>query len=176
MVSVRALAKDLENQQGTVSDRHVQVALEIALLGRAQRLVEQHFLGAMHLREHADFIGLAAADKQGRIGHLALAGQAGYGLEARGLGQQAKLFELAVKMGKSEVHADQEDGRGLDMGGVRRTHGALLSERDSRTHGFGLGGAIKRLRVRCPQAFRPWRNSRRGQEQWWKWRVCTPFG
>ncbi len=117
LVAPRALREDLEDEQGAVGDRQFEMSLEVALLGRAEGLVEQHFHRAVHLREHADFIGLAAADEQRGIGRLALAGQPGHGSEARGLRQQAQLFQLGVEMGKAEIHPHQDDGSGLRFRG-----------------------------------------------------------
>ena len=42
LVAAGTLGEDFQNQQRAVIDRHPQVALQIALLGRAERLVEQH--------------------------------------------------------------------------------------------------------------------------------------
>ena len=80
LVAAGTLGKDLEDQQRAVIDRQTDVALQVALLRRAQSLVKQHLFGAVHERQFLDFIGLAAAHKQGRIGGLALASQTRHGL------------------------------------------------------------------------------------------------
>ena len=106
------LGEDFENQQGPVVDRQAKLALEIALLGRAQCLIEQDFLGAIGLGQQANFFGLARTHEKRRIGRLALAGQAGDRFQARGLGQKAEFFELPIEMGCSKIDPDQND-RGI---------------------------------------------------------------
>ena len=166
LMAARALGEDLQDQQGAVVDRHLQMAFQIALLGRAQGLVEQHFLGTVHLGEHADFVGLAAAHEQRRIGHLALAGQACNGTQAGRAGQQAQLFQLAIEMGKAEIHAHQQHWRWRGPVKRFRTQEKPLpkGEEAPRRCGEASGRSeLKRWR-RCRQ-LRPWRSSRRGREQ-----------
>ena len=50
LVALRARAEDLEDQHRAVGDRHAEMALEVALLRRRQRLVEEHRLGLVQLR------------------------------------------------------------------------------------------------------------------------------
>lgn len=85
--------------------------LEIALLCRTQRLVKKHLHSAMHLRKHANLIGLATTHKQRSIGRLALASQTGYRIQARSLGQKAKLLQGGVEVRSTEIHPHKY-GRG----------------------------------------------------------------
>ena len=117
LVAAGALGEDFKNQQRAVVDRQADGALQIALLHRAEGLVEQHLLRALGLGQQADFIRLAAADEQRRIGRLALAGDARDRLHAGGLRQQAQLFQLAVEMGGAQVHADQDGSGTFRVGG-----------------------------------------------------------
>ena len=70
-VALSTVAKDLKNQHGAVCHRHAEVTLEVALLGCAQRLIEQHHLGLVHGDEQLDLIGFAAAHEKCRIRALA---------------------------------------------------------------------------------------------------------
>ncbi len=117
-MAARALGKDLQDQQGTVIDRHLQMALQIALLGRAERLVEQNLGRAIGLRHHADLIGFATAHKQCGIGHLALAHQARHRVQAGRLRQQTQLFEFGIEVRKTKIHPDQHDRGGFIVVGI----------------------------------------------------------
>ena len=109
-VAAGALGEDFQNQQRAVVDRQADGALQIALLHRAQRLVEQHLLRTLSLGQQADFLCLSAADEQGRIGGLALAGQARDRLHPGSFGQLAEFFQVMVKMRRAEIHAHQDGG------------------------------------------------------------------
>jgi hypothetical protein len=87
------------------------MALEVALLSRAEGLVEQHLGGPGGLSQGLDLVSLATAHEQGGIGSTALAGDAPYRLHASGLGQQAQFLQALVEMGFPEVYADQDGGR-----------------------------------------------------------------
>ena len=82
-----ALGKDLQNEQRAIIDGQFQASLQIPLLRRTQRLVEQHLLRAMHLRQSADLIGFAATHEQRRIRRLSLARQPRDRIQACSLGQ-----------------------------------------------------------------------------------------
>ena len=106
------LGKDFKDQQRAVIDRHAQMALQIALLCGAERLVEQNLFGPVHEGQFLDFVGFATAHKQRRIGCFAFAGQACNRMQTCRLGQQAKLFEFGVEMRKTKINADQKGRRG----------------------------------------------------------------
>src|SRR5690606_6992744 len=110
-VAACTLSKDLQDQHGPIIDRHLDMALQIALLSRTQSLVEPDLFGPMHLSQHADLIRLTAAYKQSGIGSFALADQTRYRLQASSLNQKAQLFQLIVKMGNAKIHADQQHWR-----------------------------------------------------------------
>ena len=117
-VAARALGEDFQDQQRAVVHRQADGALQVALLHRAQGLVEQHLLGAFGLGQCADFLGLAAAHEQGRIGRLAPAGQARHGLHAGRLGQQAQLLQVMVEVGRAKIHPHEDCGGTFGGGGV----------------------------------------------------------
>jgi hypothetical protein len=111
-VAARALREDLQDQQGAVVDRQAEVALEVALLRRAERLVEQHLGGAVLLGQRLDLVGLALADEQRGVGRLALGGDAGDGLQAGGLASSPSSASSPSKWGRPEVDPDQDGRRG----------------------------------------------------------------
>ena len=76
--------------------------------------------------DNAIVIGLAAADEQGGVRRLALAGDTGHRLHAGGLGQQAQLFQTCVEMRQPQVDAHQ-DGKGT---GIVRRGGQAQSSTD----------------------------------------------
>jgi len=122
-MAARPLGKDFQNQQGAVIDRQADVPLQIALLCRTEGLVKQHLPCAMHHGQFLDFIGLAAAYKQRRVGCLAFAGQAGDRMQPARLGQQTELNQAIVKMGQPKINADQKGrrwggGRGICQSGI----------------------------------------------------------
>ena len=136
LVAARTLGKDFQNQQGPVVDRQLQAALEVALLGRTERLVKQHLGGPALLRQRLDFLGFATADKQGRVGGPALARHARNRCHASRLRQQAQLLQLAVKVGMTEINPHQQHGR-------RGFWGVLQG-----TQAGGLSSAVEKLTAR----------------------------
>ena len=63
-----ALRKNIQNQSVTIQNSTVCELLEIALLARSERLVDQHDIRIMLLGAGADFLGLARADEILRVG------------------------------------------------------------------------------------------------------------
>ncbi len=66
----RALAEDLEDQPGAVDHLALELVLEIALLDRRQRAVDDHQLGFFLLAGGGDAFDLAFAEQRRRA-HLA---------------------------------------------------------------------------------------------------------
>ncbi len=110
-MAARPLGKDFKDEKRPVIDRQSDMTLEIALLGRTERLVKQDFNGAMGLGKQPDFFGLATADKQGRVGGFALAGQTGYRMQTGGFGEQPKFMQPVIEMRQPKINADQQSGR-----------------------------------------------------------------
>ena len=107
LMAARPLGKNFEDQQRPVIDRQLQMALKIALLGGAERLVEQHLNGAGFLRQCLDLVGFSAADKQSGVRCPAFTGNALHRLHARCLCQQTKLLKAAVKIRQAQINADK---------------------------------------------------------------------
>ena len=87
------------------------MTLEVALLCRADSLIEKNFVGAKLLRQHLYFISFTAANKQRGIWSSSFAGDVLYRLEARCLGQQAELFKLVVEIGQAQIDTHKYDQR-----------------------------------------------------------------
>ena len=75
-VALGARGEYVQDQAGTVGHGHAQMSFQIALLSRAQGLVEDDAVGARGLDHGFNFIGLAAADEQRRIWRPALGNDA----------------------------------------------------------------------------------------------------
>jgi hypothetical protein len=93
------LGKDLQNEKGPVIHRDPQMPLEVALLGRTERLVEQDLGGAGLSRQGFDLVGLATANEQGGVWRPTLAANPGDWLKPSSLGEQAELLESSIEMG-----------------------------------------------------------------------------
>ena len=75
-MALSAVTKDVQDQPRPVRHGHAQVTLQVALLGGAERLIEYHAVGRRGGHQGLDFIGLAAAYKQGRVWCSAFGGHA----------------------------------------------------------------------------------------------------
>src|SRR5665647_984849 len=87
------------------------MAFQIALLGRAERLVEQNFSRTRIEGQHFDFISFARADEQRRIRGLAFAGYARHGLQACSLREQTEFLQTSIKIWKTQINAHQKGKR-----------------------------------------------------------------
>ena len=78
-------------------------------------MVEQHHVGVVFLHQRGQFLDLAAADVQRRVGPVAPAEQLGHGLDAAGHDQMMKLFQIfpprTVTPRHVEPHADTAASR-----------------------------------------------------------------
>ena len=66
-MAVRTLGEDVQDQPGTINDPAFQVALQVALLHRAELMVHQHQIGASGIGGSLHFLQLAAADQGGGV-------------------------------------------------------------------------------------------------------------
>src|SRR5690606_39956762 len=82
------------NQCVPVEDAPSGVALEIALLARRERVVDENHLGVALGRDVAHFVRLAAAHEKTRIGPLASSGDRGHGPYAGGEGKLGEFLEV----------------------------------------------------------------------------------
>ena len=96
-VAARPRRKDLEDQGGAVEHLDAQMALQIALLRRPERLIKDHTVSLIQIDQGLDLVGLARADEQGRIRRLAPCHQTGHTRVASRLGQQREFVQTGIK-------------------------------------------------------------------------------
>jgi hypothetical protein len=101
--------------------------LQIALLRRAEGLVEQDFGGTSIQREQLDLIGLAAADEERSIRGLASAADASNRLQARRLREQTQFLQVSIKIRKPEINPHQKHEGSRVHRSIGRTQLAGLS-------------------------------------------------
>ena len=105
----RALGEDVEDQAGTVDHPALQQAFQVAFLGRAERMVEDDQLGLGRRDQRLEFLSLARADEEARVGRGARTADAPHHLGAGGLGEQHELLALVglARRSASDVEIDQ---------------------------------------------------------------------
>ncbi len=67
LVAVRTLGEDIQDQAGTVDHPALQEPFQVALLARAQRMVDEDQVGTAGVGRSLDLVQLAAADQGRRI-------------------------------------------------------------------------------------------------------------
>ena len=90
-VAARALREDVEDQPRAIEHAALDELFEIAFLRGRQRMIEQHHVGVVLRGDGADFIRLAAAHEEARIGTIAPAADA---RDGNGAGRARELLEL----------------------------------------------------------------------------------
>jgi hypothetical protein len=109
------LREDLQDQQLAVEHRHVQGTLEIALLCRAERHVDDRDGRAARLQQGRQLLDLAAAEIKGGIRALAPRAQLAGDLEACGDGKLPRLVERIGRLvpggARTDADADEEGAR-----------------------------------------------------------------
>src|SRR5690606_33464473 len=104
-VTAGAAPEDVEDQLGAIEHRYAPALAKVALLHRAQFMVEQHQTGIGRRQVGADLVRLARADIQGGIGTLAAADVATDHAETRRFGQRGEFVEaLLVRNRRSECY------------------------------------------------------------------------
>jgi hypothetical protein len=136
-VAAGALGKDVENQRGAVGPARPG-ALQIALLRRAQRLVEDDAMRPPCVSASLDLVSLAAADEQRRIGRLALAGDARHRLSPAVCASRPSSSSSG-RNGGAQIHTDQH-GRAVAVSAPEATQLRRCEEGGSRK-----AAAIRRL-------------------------------
>ena len=117
-MAARAGAKDFEDECDAVEHFDAEVALEVALLSRAQCLIEDHALGAVLGHDELDFIGLARAHEQCGIGSATAGDDPGDRLIARRLGQQGQFIQRRIE-GRVCAEIDPDQNSAWERGRVR---------------------------------------------------------
>jgi len=86
-----ALREDVEDQSGAINDPTLRELLEVALLDRRQRVIDQDQVGVGRLFLRLEFLGLAAADEEFGIRALDARAQ---GADHAGAGGTRKFAEF----------------------------------------------------------------------------------
>src|SRR5438876_475232 len=107
---LRALREDLEDQLGAVHDAALQLALEVALLGRRQLVVEHHVHGIELGGRARDLSDLADAGVELRIGAAATPAHQLVARDPGAFHQAHHLLDVLSICGVAEIQA-HEDGR-----------------------------------------------------------------
>jgi len=119
----------LQYQQFTVEHRHLQRPLQVALLRRAERDVEDRDAGRVFLQQRRKLLDLAAAEIEGRVRALAPRAQFAGDLVPRGDGQLPCLLQRIGRLVPDRAARTDDDA---DEKGARRALGA---------RGFDLEGS-----------------------------------
>ena len=91
-VAARALREDVEDQSRAIEHAALDELLEIAFLRGRQRMIEQDDVGVVLDGGRADFIRLAAADEEARIGTITPAADAHHGNGAGGARERSNSW------------------------------------------------------------------------------------
>jgi len=122
LAALRALREDLEDEVRAVVDRNLPASIEVALLHRRERVVEDDDVRARALDALGDLVGLAGADAQCGIRTGTTGGDAIDRVETGREGQLDELLERGKRIGVGGVEGDADEQR-LDGSG----DGAQLS-------------------------------------------------
>ena len=104
-----ALRENIENQAVSIEHAAAGELLEVALLARRERVIDQDDVGGVVFGDGPNFVGLAAAHEEAGIGTLAAARHGGNGL---GPGRDGELPELLQILGidlcaQTQAHKDR---------------------------------------------------------------------
>ena len=149
------LGEDVQDQLGPVDDLDLELALQVALLARAQVLVADDQVVAQFLPAVADLLDLAFAHEQRRLDLVAALDFGGDHLGAGGEGELLELPHLLVQRGcggSGQEHA-QQVGPFLD--GLSGDQTAVSS--NARIAGTGSGSAGSQVVSGCRLNQASWR-------------------
>jgi hypothetical protein len=96
LAALRPLGEDLEDQQFAVEHRHLQRPLQVALLRRAERYVEDGDRRPALLQDGGQFLDLAAAEVERGVGSIAPRARLAGNREA---GRRRELADLVERVG-----------------------------------------------------------------------------
>ena len=103
-----ALREDVEDEAVSIEHARLERGLEIALLSRAKRLVDEDQLRARFLRARRNFLDLTAADEEARVRALAPRLDLCNDVRSGRLGERAKLLGLVVVTGSVQPDMQQQ--------------------------------------------------------------------
>lgn len=107
-MAARALGEDVQDQTVAVDHAALQRALQIALLARRQRVVEDHHVGAGGAHHGGNLLHLALAGEQRRIRALALALHHAQDFHLAAAHQLGAFRDAFLVVGITKIQADQD--------------------------------------------------------------------
>ncbi len=113
LVRLRPAREDVEDQRRPVDDLHLQLALEVSLLGGRQLAIDHHQRVLQRLLKLLDFLDLALADVGGGVRRAQLLRRRSDHLDVNGLGQPGKLFQRILGGPRRAVCLDGNQQRSL---------------------------------------------------------------
>jgi hypothetical protein len=105
-VGPRSLSKDVKNKAGAINNSSIELLLEIALLGRAEAVVDEYDFGTGVVQELPQLLHLAGTDEVARIELTECGRQCACDFSACGQGKCMKFVTgiLAGNVPKAHVH------------------------------------------------------------------------
>ncbi|MNV51133.1 hypothetical protein D3C71_1431720 [compost metagenome] len=108
LMALCAQRKDIQDECDTVDHPQIEGALEVALLGGRQGLIEQDDIGQQRLRHRDALVGLAGTDEEFGVGAIAPSGQGADDFRARALGQHGEFLGMGGEVWITQIHADNQ--------------------------------------------------------------------
>ena len=119
-MALRALAEDIEDEARPVHDVAAEEALEVTLLCRAQRVVEDDDLGVFLVRGDLHLLRLARADEQRCVRPGTFASDCTHRFGAGSRSQQRQFTQAFLKIVFAEIDRNQNGACRLRVGGGMR--------------------------------------------------------
>jgi hypothetical protein len=107
LVGLRALREDFQDHLGAVEHARLQFFLQVALLRRRKRMVDQHEAGVEALHRAADLLDLATAAVELGVGAGAPAAHQRMALRPRALGEAHEFFDRFLVAVVAEIQAHE---------------------------------------------------------------------
>ena len=105
--SAGPLGEDVQNERDAIEHAAFELGLQVALLGRRERVIEDHDFGVVVDDPLANFVQLAAADEEASIGRAPSAGDRRHGQSTGGNCEVGELFEVVAAVTVLECDMNQ---------------------------------------------------------------------
>jgi len=107
-VALRPQRENVQDQRNTIDHAHLDVALDIALLGGGQIVIEQDDFDIIGLNGQRDLLCLAGANEEFGVGAGTLADDRVNDLCACALRKHGEFFGLGFEVRLAEIDADDQ--------------------------------------------------------------------